>query len=167
MTLSTALRRGRAFTRRIVATTVVSERSLSYAEQSADCPEKLYDFWQRVVATEPDHEPDKECVVAIALNTRMVPIAWNRVSLGTLNESPSHPREIFRPMIAANCHGFVLMHNHPSGDPSPSGADDRITRRIRDGAEILQIRFHDHVIVGKPAPGRTPYWSFREAGILC
>jgi DNA repair protein RadC len=58
------------------------------------------------------------------------------------------------------------MHNHPSGDPSPSRADESITRRIAEGANLLQFRFLDHVIVGDPAPGRSEYFSFREAGLI-
>ena len=58
------------------------------------------------------------------------------------------------------------MHNHPSGDPSPSSADEAMTRRITEVSGLLQIRFVDHVIVGEPAPGRSPYFSFREAGLI-
>jgi DNA repair protein RadC len=58
------------------------------------------------------------------------------------------------------------MHNHPSGDPSPSRADEAITRRINEAATLLQIRLIDHVIVGEPSPGRQPYFSFRECGLI-
>jgi DNA repair protein RadC len=58
------------------------------------------------------------------------------------------------------------MHNHPSGDPTPSEADRRLTKNIREAAGILQISLLDHVIVGSPSPDRQPYFSFREAGLL-
>jgi len=134
--------------------------------RQADNPELAYKFWLEIIAEQPDHEPEKESVCVIMLNARMRPYAWNRVSLGTCDESSCHPREIFRPVIMSAASGFILMHNHPSGDPSPSRADEVITRRVNEASELLRIRFFDHVIVGKPSPGRSPYYSFREAGII-
>jgi DNA repair protein RadC len=61
---------------------------------------------------------------------------------------------------------FVLVHNHPSGDSNPSEADIRLTRRLSDGARILQINMLDQVIVGQPLGGRPEYFSFKEAGVL-
>jgi DNA repair protein RadC len=59
------------------------------------------------------------------------------------------------------------VHNHPSGDPSPSEADRRLTRRLREAAEVLGLVFLDHLIIGLPAEGRgQPYFSFRECGLL-
>jgi DNA repair protein RadC len=71
-------------------------------------------FWLEIIATQADYEPDKESVVVVMMNTRLRPYAWHRVSLGTVNECPACPREIFRPVIAAAAYGFALMHNHPS-----------------------------------------------------
>ena len=133
---------------------------------TTDTPENLLRFWQEIIATQPDHEPDKESVVVVMMNTRLRPYAWHRVSLGTVSESHCQPREVFRPVIAAGAYGFALMHNHPSGDASPSSSDYSITRRINEAATLLQIRLVDHVIVGEPAPGRSPYYSFREAGMI-
>ena len=133
---------------------------------AADTPEKLRDFWRTIIAEQPDYEPDKESVVVVLLNTRLRPYAWNRVSLGTVNESTAHPREILRPVICGGAYGFVLMHNHPSGDPSPSRSDESTTRRVVEAANIMQVRFVDHVIVGEPLPGRADYYSFREAGLI-
>ncbi|MEO6969872.1 MAG: JAB domain-containing protein [Chthoniobacterales bacterium] len=84
------------------------------------------------------------------------------MSLGTLNESIVHPRDVFRPAIALNAYAIVLMHNHPSGDPMPSEPDRSITAEISDGAALLRIKFLDHVIVA----GGTKYFSFKEAGAL-
>ena len=133
---------------------------------TTDTPENLLKFWREIIATQPDHEPDKESVVVVMMNTRLRPYAWHRVSLGTVNECSGHPREIFRPVIAAGAYGFAVMHNHPSGDPSPSRSDEAMTRRVGEASNLLQIRFIDHVIVGESAPGRSPYYSFREAGLI-
>ncbi|MBV8352629.1 MAG: hypothetical protein JO251_21745 [Verrucomicrobia bacterium] len=59
-----------------------------------------------------------------------------------------------------------MVHNHPSGDPSPSEADIRLTRRINESARILQIQFLDHVIIGQPMNSRQGYFSFKEAGMI-
>jgi DNA repair protein RadC len=133
---------------------------------SGDTPENLCRYWHEIIATQPDHEPDKESVVVVMLNTRLRPYAWHRVSLGTVNECPAAPREVFRPVIAAGAYGFVVMHNHPSGNSSPGRCDEQITRRIAEAANLLQIQFLDHIIIGEPAPGRSPYFSFREAGLV-
>jgi len=63
-------------------------------------------------------------------------------------------------------HNLVYADSGITGDPSPSRADEVITRRMGEAANLLQIRFIDHVIVGEPAPGRSPYFSFREAGLV-
>jgi DNA repair protein RadC len=132
----------------------------------ADSPEKIYEFYKKVVETDPGYEPEKEHVIVICLNTRLTVTGWHMVSIGSLSECTCHPREIIRPVIVRSAHGFVLCHNHPSGDPSPSQADEQVTRRIKEAAEILRISFMDHCIIGTPAPGRSPYFSFREAGLV-
>jgi DNA repair protein RadC len=133
---------------------------------TTDTPENLLLFWQQIIAMQPDHEPDKESVVVVMMDTRLRSFAWHRVSLGTVSESHGHPREILRPVLAVGAYGFAIMHNHPSGDPSPSRADEQVTRRMVDAASLMQLRLIDHVIVGTPSPGRTAYYSFREAGMI-
>ena len=132
----------------------------------ADDPEKLLRYWHEVIATQPDHEPDKETVIVVMLTTRLRPFAWHRVSLGTVSESSAHPREVFRPVIAAGAYACAMMHNHPSGDPTPSRADELITRRMIEAGTLLQVPLIEHLIVGEPSPGRSPYYSFREAGLI-
>ena len=83
------------------------------------------------------------------------------ISTGTVNESLAHPREIFKPAIASSAYAFILSHNHPSGDPSPSEADRQLTRRVAHAARLLQIHFLDHVICGRPG-----FFSFQGAGLL-
>lgn len=166
MTLATSIRKTPHATRRFVSVSVVSESSLPFNMRALDTPELAYDFWQTIVAREPDHEPDKENLVVIMVNTRLAPYAWHRVSIGTLSEAVAHPREILRPVIAAAAHGFVLMHNHPSGDASPSRNDEVVTRRLIECATLFQVHLIDHTIIGRPSPGRLPYYSFREAGLI-
>ena len=88
------------------------------------------------------------------------------ITKGTINESLAYPRDIFRPVIGNSTYAFVLVHNHPSGDPAPSDADIRLTRRLAEGARILEINMLDHVIVGQSFADRPGYFSFKEAGLL-
>jgi DNA repair protein RadC len=126
-----------------------------------DTPERIFEFFGPQMA----HLPQEQ-VVVIPVDTRLRHLGTSVVSVGTVNESSAHPREIFRPVITRGAYGFVLIHNHPSGDPSPSRADESITRRMVEAANLMQIRFIDHLIIGKPSPGRAPYFSFREAGLI-
>jgi DNA repair protein RadC len=108
----------------------------------------------------------QEVLRVILLDARFRQISIVEISKGTINESLAHPREIFRPVILHGAYAFVLAHNHPSGDPSPSEADIRLTRRLVEGARILQINILDHIIVGQSFDGRPGYFSFKEAGTI-
>ncbi|MCU0750682.1 MAG: DNA repair protein RadC [Akkermansiaceae bacterium] len=131
-------------------------------EHPMDSPERIYRF----AGMEMQQLPH-ETVRVLLLNTRLSFMRQEQVSYGTVNESMAHARDVLRPALIHAAYGFVMLHNHPSGDPSPSEADLRMTRRIREAASIVGIQFVDHVIIGAPAPTRTsPYFSFREAGLL-
>jgi DNA repair protein RadC len=126
-----------------------------------DSPERIHDFF----APQLRHLAQEHVVVAV-VDSRLRHLGTTTASVGTVSESSAHPREILRPVITRGAHGFILIHNHPSGDPSPSRADEFVTRRLVEVAELMQVCFLDHVIIGKSSPGRTPYYSFREAGIV-
>ena len=108
----------------------------------------------------------QESLRVVLLDSKLRLLRVEQVSLGSLNECLAHPREILRPAVLHNAFAFILVHNHPSGDPSPSDADRRVTIRIAEAAKMLQVTFFDHVIVGSPAENRAPYFSFREAGVI-
>ena len=108
----------------------------------------------------------QEVLRVILLDARFRHFSTIEITKGIVNESLAHPREIFRPVIALSAYGFVLVHNHPSGDATPSDADFRLTRRLNEAARILQINMLDHVVVGQPIAGRPGYFSFKEAGVL-
>jgi DNA repair protein RadC len=95
------------------------------------------------------------------LDTKHRLIRTSIVSVGTLDSSPAHPREIFREAASASAAAIVLFHNHPSGDPTPSRDDVDLTRRLIQAGEIMGIDVIDHVILAD-----TRYFSFREAGKL-
>jgi DNA repair protein RadC len=109
---------------------------------------------------------NRESLRSVLLDTKLRLIRIEEISLGSLNESTAHPREIFRPALLYAAYGLILVHNHPSGDPSPSEADRRLTQKLRGAAELLNIAFLDHVILGNAEGGRAPWFSFREAGLI-
>lgn len=83
------------------------------------------------------------------------------VSEGTLSASLVHPREVFKPAILESAASLILLHNHPSGDPTPSREDLRLTRQLAECARLLDLRIHDHVVIGK---GR--FVSLAQQGVL-
>jgi len=95
------------------------------------------------------------------LDTKHRLLRTSVVSVGTLDSSPAHPREIFREAASACAAAVVLFHNHPSGDPTPSRDDVELTRRLVQAGEIMGIDVIDHMILAD-----TRYFSFREAGRL-
>ena len=131
-------------------------------------PESAHRYWQTHVETRPWFQPNKEHLVTLFLNTRYNVEGHNLVSIGSLNETVAHPREILAPVICSGSFAFLLMHNHPSGDPSPSEADRRLTRKLSGLIPMLEIELADHVIVGRPGAGGggDPFFSFREMGLL-
>jgi len=108
----------------------------------------------------------KEAMRAILLDTRYHLIRVEDVSSGTVNESIAHPREIFRPAVIASAYAVIVVHNHPSGDPSPSQADHSLTRRLAEAADLMQIKLLDHIIIGAQSEKSPGYFSFKEAGVL-
>jgi DNA repair protein RadC len=108
----------------------------------------------------------RESLRAVLLDTRFRLMRVEEIALGTISECIAHPREVFRPALVHSAFAVILAHNHPSGDPTPSAADVQMSRRMAEAAKILQIRLLDHVIIGAPAEGRRPFYSFKEAGVL-
>lgn len=94
------------------------------------------------------------------------------VSLGLVDASLVHPREVYRPALSDGASAVVLAHNHPSGDPTPSAEDIRITRQLIEAGRIIDIKVLDHVVIGRPIeptgdqPGRAGHLSLRESGTV-
>jgi DNA repair protein RadC len=143
--------------------TSAQNRKIAYGP--LDTGESACWFWRCVVEKQQDFEHDKEHVVTILLDTELRPLGFHLVAIGSLNECVAHPREIFRPAIILSAYGFILLHNHPSGDPGPSKADCRLTYQLHAASLLLQVRMLDHIIVG--SPDHTPdFFSFWSAGAL-
>lgn len=104
---------------------------------------------------------DREHFRIMHLSTRNNVLGISAVSVGSLNSSIVHPRECFKEAIRRNANSVILLHNHPSGDPTPSREDLDITRRLTEGGKILGIEILDHVIIGEKR-----YVSLKEQGII-
>ncbi len=111
---------------------------------------------------------DREVFWVLLLNIKnrlLIPPC--EVSRGTLNSSLVHPREIFKPAVQHSAASVILAHNHPSGDPSPSAQDIKITRKLIEAGRIMEIAVLDHVIIGrKTREGRDDFLSLRESGLV-
>jgi DNA repair protein RadC len=113
----------------------------------------------------PAYNPDVESLIVVFLNTRRRPIGWQIISTGTLDTLLVHPREVFKPAIVMNAAAIILAHNHPSGDPTPSEADIKVTRDLIRAGQLMKIDVMDHIILGTATPERPKAWaSLRELG---
>lgn len=107
---------------------------------------------------------DRESFEVLCLSTKNKLLARVHVSLGSLNASIVHPREVFKAAVVSNAASVVLVHNHPSGDPTPSGADIQLVRRLSRAGETLGIEVLDSVVLG--GGDTTALCSMRELGTL-
>lgn len=104
---------------------------------------------------------DREYFKAVLLDTKHQVISVDIISIGSLDASLVHPRELFKNSIKKSAAAIILAHNHPSGDPTPSGEDMEVTRRLVKAGDIVGIQILDHVIIGKGG-----FVSLKEKGIL-
>jgi DNA repair protein RadC len=116
------------------------------------CAKDVFDLFSIRLRTE-----KQEKFIAILLDTKNFIISEEIISVGTLDAAIIHPREIFRPAIKNSCSKLIILHNHPSGDPSPSDEDLKITERIVDAGRLIDIHVLDHIIIG------DTYWSWHES----
>ncbi|MBB3109898.1 DNA repair protein RadC [Paenibacillus phyllosphaerae] len=103
----------------------------------------------------------KEHFVCLFLNTKNHVIGKETLSIGTLNASLVHPREVFRAAIKCSSASIICLHNHPSGDPSPSPEDIALTRRLQEAGELMGIDILDHVVIGD-----NRFVSLKEQGLM-
>jgi DNA repair protein RadC len=104
---------------------------------------------------------DREEFLMVPLDGKNQLLGFHVVSVGTLTASLVHPREVYKLAILENAAAIVVVHNHPSGDPTPSAEDQAITKRLAEAGMILGIKLLDHVVIGD-----GHYISFADAGLL-
>lgn len=106
-------------------------------------PKTVANYFFNVYSTE-----TREIFCCILLDTKNKPISNEIISIGTLNATLVHPREVFRRAIHAGANSIIVAHNHPSGDPMPSDEDIKLTKRLVDSGKIIGIEILDHIVVG-------------------
>lgn len=140
----------------VVSIKMVKESSILYDIRRIESPKDAVELGKRFI-----EESDREQLLVCCLDTKNQPTAINVVSVGNLNTSVVHPREVFKPAILSNSASIILFHNHPSGDPTPSKEDTNITERLKECGNILGIKLIDHIIIGD-----NSYYSLKEKGII-
>lgn len=124
-----------------------------------DTPERAFEYWNTSIKLNPYYNPEAECFAVLLLNTRRKIKGHQIVSIGTHDTILVHPLSVFRLAVVTSSPGIIIMHNHPSGEPTPSEADIKVTRDLIKGAQLLKIDLLDHVIAG-----HSKYNSLRELG---
>ena len=141
----------------IVTVKLVRESSVLYKDRTIDSPADSVNLLEQFLKDE-----DRERFMVLCLDTKNQPTAIHTVSIGTLNSSVVHPREVFKVAILANSNAIILGHNHPSGLTDPSRQDVEVTQRLVEAGKVLGIEVLDHIIIGS----NSRYVSFKEKGIL-
>ena len=142
---------------------VVPLRECPVPADMAECdtPDKAAHYWRTHITSTPAYNPECECMVVLMLNTRRRIKGHYLVSIGTLDTLLVHPREIFRIAIMVSASAIVLAHNHPSGDPTPSEADIRVTRELIRAGQLLKLEVLDHIVILSKRLDKTIYAKCR------
>jgi len=135
---------------RLVKTGKVQESGVKY-----NSPEAIYGLIRDMSRL------DREHFIALHLNGKNNVIAKETISIGTLQQSLVHPREVFKGAILNGSASIIVAHNHPSGDPSPSNEDIGMTARLKSAGELLGVKVLDHIIVGD-----GQYYTFTGEGVF-
>ena len=109
-----------------------------------------------------DDRPMQEQFFVILLNRKNQPICRELCTIGTINATLVSSQEVFRLAIAKSASAIILVHNHPSGDPTPSDADKSVTKNMYMAGKALGIKVHDHLVIGSP----DKFYSFQERGLM-
>lgn len=138
---------------------VVKEREINYnsnwTDKKINSPEKIAEVAINVLEL---HEQAEESFYIFTLDTKNKINGIFEVSKGSLNSSIVHPREVFKRALLQNANSIILLHNHPSGDPTPSREDLDITNRLIEAGDLLGIKVLDHIVIGD----ENNYISFKQ-----
>lgn len=135
---------------------LVKDAKVTLPKHTIDSDKTAADMLQRYL-----HGIDREHFVVLLLDTKHHVIGIHTVSIGNLNSSLVHPREVFKAAILGNAAAIILGHNHPSGDPTPSFEDKELTKRLKAAGELLGIPVLDHIVIGDDT-----HVSFQQMGLM-
>ncbi|AJG96778.1 DNA repair protein RadC [Clostridium beijerinckii] len=141
----------------IISLKMVRESSVMYSNRKILSPREAVDLMRYML-----EECDREKMIVCCLNTKNEPTNISVVSVGSLNSSIVHPREVFKTAIISNSASVIIAHNHPSGNAEPSKEDINITNRIKESGKIIGIEMIDHIIIGEG----NNYTSLKESGLI-
>jgi len=141
----------------IVKLQVIKEGTLNYGIDHVTCSRELAEIGRKFIG-----DADREIFVLVCLDNKNRISALHIVSIGCLTSSPVHPREVFKVAILSNAASIAFVHNHPSGDPTPSREDIALTMQLIECARLFGIRTLDHVILGD---GES-YVSFSDQAMM-
>jgi len=147
----------RIFLRRIEArfrSEVIRENAPAWVSKRFTSPQQIYEMFADL------RQEAKEHFIALHLDGKNRISCFDRVSVGSLNQSIVVPRELFKTACISSAAALILIHNHPTGDTTPSSEDLNITRRIKEAGELMGIKLLDHIIIGES------YMSFVERGLM-
>lgn len=137
----------------VVSIKVVKDYSIQYSPRKVSNPHDAYKLFEKFLL-----DIDREKFLVACFNTKNEPVNISLVSVGTLNSSLVHPREVMKTAILSNSNSIMIAHNHPSGSLEPSTEDKNTTDRLIKVCEILGIKLLDHIIIGS----NDKYFSFKE-----
>ncbi|MBN2796611.1 MAG: DNA repair protein RadC [Clostridia bacterium] len=137
---------------RIKTIDIVKEGTIHYSPRKISSPGDCVNLVREYI-----DDSDREMFIVITLDTKNQPTAIQTVSIGSLNTSIVHPREVFKLAIISNAATIIVAHNHPSGIPTPSREDIEITERLSEAGKLVGIKVLDHIITGN-----DDYYSFKE-----
>lgn len=135
----------------------LAKRACARATRPINTPELVIDYVDKHYGCMP-----QEYMLAVALDTRMQPLALVEVSVGAVTQSLADPKVLFSALLLAGATAFLLFHNHPSGDPEPSSDDINLTKQMWQAGRILGLALVDHIVIG--AGARTV--SFMARGLM-
>lgn len=141
----------------IVKIKMVRESSILYPQRRVRIAKDVVELFSKYL-----DETDREQFFLLCLNTKNEPTAIHTVSIGSLDASIVHPREVFKAAVLSNSASVIVAHNHPSGDPTPSREDIQVTKTLQQAGELLGITVLDHIIVGTEGA----YVSLKEGGYM-
>lgn len=138
----------------VIKVQMIKEKSLMVKNSKICSPNDAFEIAKKYL-----EGADRENLIVLSLNTKNIVTAINTVSIGSLNSSIVHPREVFKMLILSNAASFIIAHNHPSGDPAPSTEDINVTKRLNECGKLLGIELLDHIIIGD-----NDFVSLKEKG---
>lgn len=141
----------------IVTLKTVRESSVLYDKRKITAPQDAAELFTSFIA-----DSDREKFIILCLDTKNQPQAISTISVGSLNSSIVHPREVFKIAILSNSAAIILCHNHPLGDPQPSQEDVAVTKRLVEAGKIIGIDVLDSIIVGS----KDKFCSLKEKDLI-